>query len=231
MPDKTSVVVSVPTIAVLAFADMSPNKDQEYFADGLSEELSDHLSRLPGLRVIGRSSAFSFKGKNEDLRTIGRALGVKHLLEGSVRKAGDQLRITAQLVDSNGTRVWSDTYDQKLGDIFVIQDAVAKSVAVALSVTLTAGEVEVARGGTRNAEAYDAYLAGKAVMASGAPEDIQRGIAHLERAVALDPQFALGWSELAQTYAGAGARPERSGAEWNAKALHATTRALEIAPD
>jgi TolB-like protein/DNA-binding winged helix-turn-helix (wHTH) protein len=230
-PDKTSVVVSVPTIAVLAFADMSPNKDQEYFADGLSEELSDHLSRLPGLRVIGRSSAFAFKGKNEDLRTIARALGVKHVLEGSVRKAGDQLRITAQLVNSNGTRVWSETYDQKLGDIFAIQNAVAKSVAVALSVTLTAGEVEVVRGGTRNVEAYDAYLAGKAVKASGTPDDIRRGIVQLERAVALDPQFALGWSELAQTSALASALPERSGAEWNAKALHATTRALEIAPD
>ncbi len=230
-PNSTSVVVTLPTIAVLPFADMSPEKDQEYFADGLSEELSDHLSRLPGLRVIGRSSAFSFKGRNEDLRTIGKALGVRHLLEGSVRKAGDQLRITAQLVDANGTRVWSNTYDQKLGDIFAIQDEVAKGVAAALSVTLTAGEIEVARGGTRNAEAYDAYLAGKALLTSGLPEDMRRGIGLLERAVALDPQFALGWSELAQTYAGAGPLPERGGTDWNVRTMQATTRALEIAPD
>ena len=101
-PEATSVVITPPTIAVLPFADMSPNHDQEYFADGLSEELANRLSVLPGLRVIGRTSAFSFKGRNENLRTIGQALGVEHLLEGSVRKEGDQLRITAQLVDSNG---------------------------------------------------------------------------------------------------------------------------------
>src|SRR4029079_7832044 len=109
----------------LPFVDMSPNHDQGYFSDGLSEELSDRLSQMPGLRVIGRTSAFSFKGKNEDLRAIGTALGVRHLLEGSVRKAGDQLRITAQLVDSNGTHVWSKTYDRELGDVFAIQDEVA----------------------------------------------------------------------------------------------------------
>ena len=230
-PDNTSVVVAMPTIAVLPFADMSPNRDQEYFADGLSEELSDHLSRLSGLHVVGRTSAFSFKGKHEDLRTIANALGVKHILEGSVRRAGDQLRITAQLVDSNGTRVWSNTYDQNLGDVFAIQDAVAKSVAVALSVTLAAGDSDIARGGTRNVEAYDAYLAGKAIMASGALDDLRRGLEYLERAVMLDPRFALAWSELAKTYQGEGTLPERGGAEWNARALRASSRALELAPD
>jgi TolB-like protein/DNA-binding winged helix-turn-helix (wHTH) protein/Tfp pilus assembly protein PilF len=229
--DAASVVIAAPTIAVLPFADMSPNRDQEYFADGLSEELSTYLSRLPGLRVIGRSSAFSFKGKHEDLRTIAKALGVKHILEGSVRKAGDQLRITAQLVDSSGTRVWSNTYDQKLGDVFAIQSQVAQSVAAALSVTLSAGDIDVARGGTRNVEAYDAWLAGRAIIASGTPDDKRRGIEQLERAVALDPEFALAWSSLAVTYQNAWSLPESGGAEWKAKGQRATSRALELAPD
>jgi TolB-like protein/DNA-binding winged helix-turn-helix (wHTH) protein len=228
--NNASVAGAVQAIAVLPFADMSPNKDQEYFADGLTEELSDHLSRLPGLRVIGRSSAFSFKGRNQDLPTIEKTLGVGHVLEGSVRKEGEQLRITAQLADSNGTRVWSETYDQKFGDVFAIQDEVAKSVAAALSVTLTTGKIEVARGGTRNVEAYDAYLAGKAFMIPRQHAGIRRGIGELERAVSLDPQFALAWSELALSYLSMPI-PERNSVEWNARAFEASARALEIAPD
>jgi TolB-like protein/DNA-binding winged helix-turn-helix (wHTH) protein/tetratricopeptide (TPR) repeat protein len=226
------VVPTAPrTIAVLPFADMSPNHDQEYFADGLSEELANRLSLLPGLRVIGRTSAFSFKGRHDDLRTIGKALGVNHMLEGSVRKEANQLRITAQLVDSNGTGVWSHTYDQKLGDVFVIQDEVAKSVGAALTVTLTARQNDAARGGTHNAEAYDAYLAGKAIILSDLLEDTKRGIALFEQAVALDPGFALAWSELALTCASATSLPERNSEEWNAKVARATSRALEIAPE
>jgi tetratricopeptide (TPR) repeat protein len=189
------------------------------------------LSRLPGLHVIGRTSAFSFKGKNGDLRTIGKALGVRHILEGSVRKAGDQLRISAQLVDSSGTRVWSNAYDRKLGDVFAIQDEVARSVAAALSVTLNAGDIHLDRGGTRNVEAYDAYLAAQPLVISEAPADVRRGIGQLERAVGLDPDFALAWSELALICQGAGQVPERGGAEWNAKALRASSRALKLAPD
>jgi TolB-like protein/DNA-binding winged helix-turn-helix (wHTH) protein len=228
--NNASMAGAAQAIAVLPFADMSPNKDQEYFADGLSEELSDHLSRLTGLRVIGRSSAFSFKGKNQNLPTIGKILGVNHILEGSVRKDGERLRITAQLVDSNGTRVWFETYDQALGDVFTIQDEVANSVAAALSVTLATGRIEVARGGTRNVEAYDAYLAGKAFMIPKKHEGIRRGVRELERAVTLDPQFALAWSELALSYMTMPI-PERNSAAWNARALEASARALEIAPD
>jgi len=140
------------------------------------------------------------------------------------------LRITAQLVDSNGTRVWSETYDRKLGDVFAIQDEVAKSVAAALSLTLTTGKIEVARGGTRNVEAYDAYLAGKAFMIPRKHAGIRRGIGELERAVSLDPQFALAWSELALSYVTM-PMPERNSVEWNARGLEASTRALAIAPD
>lgn len=229
--DNAQLVVAAPrTIAVLPFADMSPNHDQEYFADGLSEELSDRLSRVPGLRVIGRTSAFSFKGKHEDLRTIGKALGAGHLLEGSLRKEGDRLRITAQLVDSNGTGVWSNNYDQKLGDVFAIQDEVAKSVAAVLSVTLTERQNDVTRGGTRNTEAYEAYLAAKAIIRSGLPDDVRRGIALFEQAVALDPGFGRAWSELALIYAINGF-PERNSEEWKAKVRQATSRALDTAPD
>jgi TolB-like protein/DNA-binding winged helix-turn-helix (wHTH) protein len=231
-PDNQSVVVAAPkTIAVLPFADMSANHDQEYFADGLSEELADRLSLVPGLHVIGRTSAFSFKGKNADLRTIGKALGVDHLLEGSVRKEGDRLRITAKLVDANGTGVWSNTYDQKRGDVFTIQDEVAKSVAAVLSVTLTERQNDAARGGTRNAEAYDAYLAGRAVIVTDLPDDVRQGIALFEHAVALDPRFARAWSELALLYASDDTLPERNSEEWQAKVRRATSRALEIAPD
>jgi len=186
---------------------------------------------MPGLHVIGRTSAFSFKGKNDDPRTIAQALGVGHLLQGSVRKAGDQLRITAYLVDSNGTHVWSRTYDRKLGDVFAIQDEVAKSVAAALSVRLTARDISVANGGTHNLEAYDAYLSSRALISSGVQEDVRRGLEEGERAVRLDPGFALAWSWLALNYQGQVLLPERYGAEWSAKALRATARALELAPD
>lgn len=228
---NASLLVAVPTIAVLPFVDMSPNKDQEYFADGLSEEVSGQLSRLPGLHVTGRTSAFSFKGKIGDLRTIGKALGVRYILEGSVRKAGEQLRISAQLVDSNGTRVWSDEYDRKLGDVFAIQEEVAKAVAVALSVTLSAGDIHLDRGGTRDLQAYDAYLAAQPLILSETAAEVRRGLGQLERAVRLDPHFAVAWSELALIYQGAGQVPERGGAEWNAKALQASSRALKLAPD
>jgi Tfp pilus assembly protein PilF len=133
-------------------------------------------------------------------------------------------------VDSNGTGVWSHSYDQKLGDVFAIQDEVAKSVGAALTVTLTARQNDAARGGTRNAEAYDAYLAGKAIILSDSLEDVRRGIALFERAVALDPGFALAWSELALTCASTTGLPERNSEEWNAKVARATSRALEIAP-
>src|SRR5262249_38235964 len=106
-------VVQVPTIPVLPFLDMSPSKDQEYFVDGLTEELTDHLSRIPGMRVVARTSTFAYKGKHEDLRQVAQQLGAQHLLEGSVRRDGEALRITAQLIDANGKHIWSQTYDRR----------------------------------------------------------------------------------------------------------------------
>src|SRR5262249_22157752 len=143
-------------IAVLPFVDMSAAKDQEYFTDGLTEELLNALARIPDLRVIGRTSSFQFKGKNEDLRVIGQKLAVASLLEGSVRKAGDHLRITVQLVKAaDGFHLWSETYDRRLDDIFAVQDDIARSVAGALKVTLLGAKPATPAPG---AEAYTQVL-------------------------------------------------------------------------
>ena len=159
-PPSESVVI--PSLAVLPFVNMSADKDQEYFSDGLSEELMNELAQLPGLRVTGRTSSFAFKGHNEDLRAIGQKLGVTNVLEGSVRKSGTQLRITVQLIKcSDGSHVWSDTYDRELNDVFAIQENIASAVAKALSVTLGVDAQAPTYGGTRNFEAYDHFLKGR----------------------------------------------------------------------
>jgi TolB-like protein len=163
------------SIAVLPFADMSPEHDQEYFSDGLSEELLNQLAQIGKLRVIGRTSSFAFKGQNRDLREIGEKLGVAHVLEGSVRKAADQLRITAQLIDAgDGAHLWSHTYDRRLEDIFAIQDDIAHAVAEALKVTLGVGETAASSTRTDNVELYDLYLRARGLYHSGGPADFQR---------------------------------------------------------
>ena len=158
-PGSASAISAQPSLAVLPFADLSQSHDQEYLADGLAEEILNQLAQVPALRVVGRSSSFSFKGKSEDLRTIGRKLGVDHLLEGSVRKAGDQLRITAQLVRADdGTHLWSKTYARELRDVFAVQDEISRDVARALSVKLDVLTFNREQGGTTNVEAYERYL-------------------------------------------------------------------------
>ncbi len=130
------------SIAVLPFADMSEKKDQEYFADGMAEEILDQLVKIPGLTVIGRTSSFQFKGRNEDLRAIGAKLNAAHVLEGSVRKSGDQVRITAQLINAQtGAHEWSETYDRQIGDVLKLQDAVAAAVVRELQLTVVSGEL------------------------------------------------------------------------------------------
>ena len=179
------------SIAVLPFADMSPNGDHEYFGDGIADELLNELVRLDGLRVAGRTSSFSFKGSNEDLKVIGEALRVGSILEGSIRKDGDRVRVTAQLIDaSDGYHLWSETYDRELADIFAIQEEIATSVSGALGVKLGVGGVNEFKGaGTRNIDAYDAYLQGR-----GSRGD--ESIRFLERATQLDPNYSAAWSML-----------------------------------
>ena len=160
----TTVVEAAPndkSIAVLPFADMSAGKDQEYFADGLSEELLNLLAKMPELRVIGRTSSFQFKGRNEDLRAIGEKLNVAHILEGSVRKSGVKLRITAQLIRAaDGSHLWSESYDRTLDDIFVVQDEIAGEVVKALKLTLL-GTTSVTRSRPVDPDAYNLVLQGR----------------------------------------------------------------------
>jgi TolB-like protein len=162
------VPTAAVTLAVLPFADMSPAGDQEYFSDGLTEELLNQLAQIKALRVTARTSSFSFKGKGEDMRVIGEKLGVANLLEGSVRKDGNQLRITAQLINGkDGTHLWSKTYDRELSGVFALQEEVAKDVASALSITLDVGDLPRIQGGTTDVEAYGKYLQARELYLQG----------------------------------------------------------------
>jgi TolB-like protein len=187
------------SIAVLPFVNMSDDKD--YFADGLSEELLNLLAKIPDLKVVGRTSSFAFKGKSEDLRTIGEALSVAHVLEGSVRRSGERLRITAQLIKvDDGYHIWSETYDRQMADIFDIQDDVAQAITEALKLHLTAN----AERPTENTQAYALYLEALALSIAREEDDINQGLALLDRAIELDPTFAEAWGLRATFYWQAG---------------------------
>ncbi len=201
VPHSPAVPIAPPagvSLAVLPFVDMSPEHNQEYFSDGLSEELLNQLAQIRELRVTGRTSSFSFKGKNEDLRVIGEKLGVGNILEGSVRKDGNHLRITAQLINSkDGTHLWSQTFDRELSGVFAIQEEIAKSVSQALSIALDVGEMSRAKGGTTNLEAYDKFLRARELSRQrGGKNDILEAAGSYRAAVALDPNFVRAWSGL-----------------------------------
>jgi TolB-like protein/Tfp pilus assembly protein PilF len=197
-----AVSAEAQSIAVLAFADLSPDGDQEYFGDGIAEEILNALVRVPGLRVAGRTSSFYFKGRNEDLRTIGSTLGVAHILEGSVRKQGERLRVTAQLIRSDdGFHLWSETYDGTDADIFALQERIAREVTRALRVALGAGQEErLVNAGTTNPEAYALYLRATEVFNRRQAERYEEGIAAAQAALRLDPGYARAHSRLATLY-------------------------------
>jgi len=186
------------SIAVLPFTDMSEKKDQEYFSDGMAEEIIDLLVKVPELKVPARTSSFYFKGKSTKIPDIARELGVAHVLEGSVRKSGNHLRVTAQLVRAdNGYHLWSETYDRQLEDVFKTQDEIAEAVVKALKVSLLAGETpRTAR--TTNSEAYALYLQARALTDRSDSDGTLKGYADLRQAVVLDPKFALAWAALAE---------------------------------
>ena len=186
------------SIAVLPFVNLSSDPEQEYFSDGLAEEILNQLAQIGELRVTARTSSFSFKGKNEDLRVIARALNVRHVLEGSVRTAGNQLRITAQLIDAaDGSHVWSRSFDRERNDVFAIQEEIAMAVSEALSVSLDVGAMARARGGTTNLQAYDMYLRARALdRQRGAGDDMVRAAQFYRDAIKLDPAFVRAWSDL-----------------------------------
>jgi eukaryotic-like serine/threonine-protein kinase len=219
-----------PSIAVLPFANISGDKENEYFSDGLAEDILNALAQVPGLRVIARTSAFAFKGQNTDIRRIANTLGVANILEGSVRKAGTRIRVTAQLVAAaGGSHLWSERYDRELADVFAIQDEIAQAIAAALRVKLSTVS------GLRHAPsiaAYEAYLKGRyhLVQRTRTPESLARCKESLEQAIALDPQFALPHSELGRYYenmAIAGLLPAR---ESLPLAREAAQQALDLDP-
>jgi adenylate cyclase len=183
------------SIAVLPFVNMSGDKENEYFSDGLSEELLNSLARIKELKVIGRTSSFAFKGKNMDLREIGQTLGVAHILEGSVRKAQNRVRITAQLIKTeDGSHMWSDTFDRELDDIFTIQEEIATRVAKELSLTLLGDNAgQMVHTGTVNTQAYEAYLKGRYLFKRN-PDNIEiqeQAEQFFQRALEIDPGFTL----------------------------------------
>lgn len=187
------------SIAVLPFTNLSGNPSDEYFSDGMSEEIINALSHLEGLRVAARTSSFSFKGRAVEITEIARKLGVETLLEGSVRKLGNRIRITAQLVNvADGFHLWSERYDREMQDIFAVQDEIACSIAGRLKVTLKGGQQMLVRAGTDNLEAYELYLKGRA-LAYQRGQGLPHAREYFERAVALDAKYALAWAELAYT--------------------------------
>lgn len=187
------------SIAVLPFVNMSSDPEQEFFSDGLSEELLNQLAQIPELSVIGRTSSFSFKGRNEDLRVIGAELGASHLLEGSVRKAGNRVKITAQLINAaDGVHLWSETYERTLDDIFAIQDEIAREVASQLELKL--GARPFRDSGTRKVAAFEALLTGRGLLRFPNRQSMVAAVPHLERAVELDPEYVTAWLWLADAY-------------------------------
>ncbi len=184
---------------MLAFTDLSPNKDQEYFSDGIAEEILNSLVRVKDLKVAGRTSSFSFKGKNEDIRSIGKALGVANVLEGSVRKQGDKVRITAQLIRTkDGFHLWSETYDGDLQDVFELQERIAQAITGKLEVILQGEQKSrLVQVGTSNTEAYALYLQATAIFNRREGARFAEAIDMLKKAIALDPQYARAHSRLA----------------------------------
>lgn len=192
----------IRSIAVLPFADLSAQHDQEYFSDGVAEEILNALTKVAGLRVPARTSCFAFRGTSIDAREIGKRLGVETFLEGSIRKAGNRLRINVQLVDArNGYHLWSERFDREIEDIFAIQDEIARSVLDALGLSLTAGEERrFLKPPTTNVEAYEFYLRGRKLFHSWTRQNMEFARQMFLRAVAIDPDFASAWAGLANTY-------------------------------
>jgi TolB-like protein len=222
----------VNTIAVLPFTNMSGDQTQDYFCDGISEEILNALVRLPELKVIGRTSSFSFKGKNADLRTIGQALGVEHLLEGSVRRQGERVRISAQLVRAgDGVELWSQSFDRDLSDILKVQEDIAEAIAVKLAGGVAPAVAARVVAPTTNGPAYDRYLEGEALSYKGDIESMERGIKELEQAVTLDPNLAPAWAALAERYGFQFLLNKSvSFAQAGARVAAARKRALELDP-
>lgn len=219
-------------IAVMPFVNMSGDAENEYFSDGISEEILNLLTKLPQLKVSSRTSSFVFKGKDVSIPAMARELGVDHILEGSVRRAGDRVRITAQLIETGGdSHLWSETYDREMKDVFAIQDDIARSIVDALKVTLSPKERRALQNvATTNASAYDFYLKGRKYFYAMSRRDFLHAISMFERAIELDPKYAMAHAGLADTYSMLFRYADAS--QENArKAREASERAIELDPD
>ncbi|MDJ0812903.1 MAG: tetratricopeptide repeat protein [Woeseiaceae bacterium] len=201
-PESDESVAEIkPSIAVLPFVNMSGDIENEYFSDGLSEEMLNLLAKIPQLHVAGRTSSFQFKGENQDLRQIGELLNVANVLEGSVRQSGTRLRITAQLVNADtGYHLWSETFDRELTDVFAIQDEIATAVVAALRLELLGETAPSPASGTANVEAYNLFLRGLYLSDQTTEAAFLSAIEALRRAIEIDPQFARAYALLAETY-------------------------------
>ena len=226
------------SIAVLPFTDLSPDRDQEYFSDGMSEEILNALAQIQDLKVAGRTSSFFFKGKNEDLRAVGQALGVSNVLEGSVRKQGDQVRITAQLIQvSDGFHLWSQSYDGDLSDVFELQERIARAITDELKVILSGDQQQrLTRQGTDNVVAHQQYLRGRYFWNRRGYENLRSAEQAFRAALAADPDYVDAWAGLAQTQAlifeYSVNDPDSPGrVDTSAEALDAAEHALRLNPD
>ncbi len=218
------------SIVVLPFANMSSDPENEFFADGITEEIINALAQIEQLRVAARTSAFSFKGKQIDLRTVGESLNVTTILEGSVRKSGNRVRITAQLINvADGYHLWSERYDRGLEDIFEVQDEIAKTIANRLKVTLGAErQAPLVKAGTKNLEAYQIYLKGLYYMNKRTPDGFMEAIEYFQRAIEKDHDYAMAYTGLAESYTQAAFMNVFPPKELMPKAKAAATKALEL---
>ncbi|MFC1528693.1 hypothetical protein ACFL5B_02160 [Candidatus Latescibacterota bacterium] len=219
-----------PSIAVLPFIDMSPEKDQEYFCDGITEEIINALSHVESMRIIARTSAFAFKGKQEDIREIGKKLDVETLLEGSVRKAGNKLRITAQLINvSDGSHLWSEAYNRELEDVFAIQEEISLSIVEVLKVKLIKTEkAAIVKRNTEDMEAYNLYLLGRFQWNKRTPEGYKKALDCYQQAIEKDSEYALAYTGIADTYLTLGIHCYMSPNDTFPKAENEIAKALEI---
>ena len=218
------------SIAVLPFVDLSPTKDQEYFCDGLAEEIINALNKIKYLRVVARTSAFSFKGKDTDIHEIGKKLNVKNVLEGSVRKSGSKLRITAQLDNiAENYNLWSEQYDRDLEDVFAIQDDISRAIVDNLKIKLVGTEIAlVMKRYTENVEAYNSYLKGRHFWNMRTKESLNKAIEYFEQAIHVDPNYALAYSGLADAYNILGSYEMLPPKDAYPKAKEAAIKSLEI---
>ncbi len=222
--------IVTPSVAVLPFSNMSNDTEQQYFCDGMAEDIINDLAHLEDLQVVARTSSFAFQDKNLDIREIGKKLGVHSIVEGSVRKAGNRLRITAQLINvANGYHLWSERYDRELEDVFAIQEEISNSIVNALKIELTGeGDSPVVKRSTNNLEAYDLYLKGRYFWNTRQSGGMEKAKHHFEKAVEIDPTYALAYAGLADYYNIMGFYAYSSPKESLPKAKQAALKALEI---